>query len=155
MTSAKRDEQVHAALGCATPAEPPARLRERLLKRVESSPRTPGVLLNQDGLLIASSDRMAWITLAPGIDYKEIHVDAARKYSTMLVRMEAGARYPSHRHNDVEELFLISGDLHVAGETMRSGDYCRAERETVHDETFSEGGCVFLLKASQENEVVA
>ena len=66
--------------------------------------------------------------------------------------MESGAYYPSHRHVGIEELFVLSGDLHVEGQTMHSGDYCRAESGTIHGETFTDGGCLFLLLASQETE---
>lgn len=69
--------------------------------------------------------------------------------------MDAGAHYPSHRHADVEELFVLSGDLHVAGEVMSAGDYCRAETESVHGETFSETGCLFLAMSSQRNQFLA
>ena len=80
---------------------------------------------------------------------------APRKYLTCLVRMEPGAHYPSHRHADAEELFLLSGDLHVGPEVMHAGDYCRADAETIHSETSSETGCQFLLLASQNNQIVA
>src|SRR5437870_3850419 len=36
---------------------------------------------------------------------------------------------------------------------MRSGDYCRADSGTIHGETFSDSGCLFLLSASPQNEV--
>lgn len=28
-----------------------------------------------------------------------------------LVRMDAGARYPSHRHREIEELFMLAGHM--------------------------------------------
>jgi hypothetical protein len=53
--------------------------------------------------------------------------------------MDAGAHYPSHSHAEIEELFMLSGDLHVEGQLMRSGDYCRGDSGSVHGETFTEG----------------
>ena len=73
----------------------------------------------------------------------------------MLVRMGAGARYPSHRHKDVEELFMLSGDFHVADTTMGPGDYCRGETGSMHGETYTESGAMFLLMTSQANELLA
>lgn len=35
-----------------------------------------------------------------------------------------------------------------------TGDYCRADSGTIHGETFTETGCLFLLLASQDNQVV-
>ena len=33
---------------------------------------------------------------------------------------------------------------------MFAGDYCRADLDSVHDESYSETGCGFLLMASPE-----
>jgi len=142
------------AIGKSVPASPPPQLRERLRSQLHVSSRVPGVLLQQSGLLISRSDELAWRAMAPGISYKPLYEDLARKYSTSLVRMDAGAHYPSHRHSEIEELFLLSGDLHVEGQIMHSGDYCRADSGTIHGETFTDCGCLFLLLASQENEVL-
>jgi anti-sigma factor ChrR (cupin superfamily) len=141
-------------IGESVPATPSERLRERLLSRVKKSPPAPGILLRQSGLLIARSDEFVWQPMAPGISYKPLYEDAARSYNTSLVRMDAGARYPSHHHAEIEELFLLSGDLHVENEVMRPGDYCRGDSGTMHGETFSDAGCLFLLMASQQNRIV-
>jgi anti-sigma factor ChrR (cupin superfamily) len=142
-------------IGESVPADPPKRLREKLLHSITHEPRVPGILLQQSGLLIARSDEFTWQPLAPGIFSKTLYQDAARKYQTALVRMDAGAHYPSHSHAEIEELFMLSGDLHVEGQLMRSGDYCRGDSGSVHGETFTDTGCLFLLMASQENQIVA
>ena len=147
--------QVADGIGKSVPANPPTQLRERLRSRLSRSSRVPGVLLHQSGLLISRSDELSWLTMAPGIAYKPLYEDSARKYNTALVRMEPGSRYPSHRHSEIEELFLLSGDLHVEGQIMHPGDYCRADSGTIHGETFTDSGCVFLLLASQENELLS
>ena len=49
---------------------------------------------------------------------------------------------------------MLSGDLHVEDQVMRTGDYCRADSGTIHGETFTDGGCLFLLMASQDNQVL-
>jgi hypothetical protein len=141
-------------IGESVPTAPPQQLRERLLSTVNRSPRTAGILFEQSGLLIARSDELAWKTLAPGIFYKPLYQDADRKYNTSLVRMEAGAHYPSHHHAAIEELFMLSGDFHLEDLVIYAGDYCRADSGTIHGETFTDMGCLFLLMASQENRIV-
>ena len=136
-------------------AEPPAGLRQRVLGRARRTPRFPGVILQEPGLLIARSAEVEWQQVAEGVQFKPLYLDSDRHYQTGLVRMAAGASYPSHRHKDVEELFVLSGDLHVAGEVMGPGDYCRADADTVHGMTRSDTGCLFLLLASQMNQVIA
>jgi anti-sigma factor ChrR (cupin superfamily) len=147
--------EVVGVLGESVQAAPPPPLRRRLLDRVGGAPRRPGVLLQQTGLLISRSSELAWREMAPGIVYKPLFEDLDRNYNTSLIRMEAGAHYPGHRHSGIEELFLLSGDLSVEGQVMRTGDYCRADSGTIHGETFTDGGCLFLLMASQLNELLA
>jgi quercetin dioxygenase-like cupin family protein len=146
---------VSIAIGSSVPADPPSKLRERLLARIEQTPRIPGRVFDQNGLIIARSEEIAWKAIAPGVAYKPLYRDKARNYDTALVRMDAGAHYPSHRHAQVEELFVLSGDLHVEEQVMYAGDYCRANLDSVHQQSFSEGGCVFLMMASPENQILA
>jgi anti-sigma factor ChrR (cupin superfamily) len=149
-----------------TPAKPSETVRRRLLDSLTAEPQTPTarpellttatkgiLLLRQPGLLIARSAEMPWEQVAPGISRKILSVDSDRSYSTCLIRAEAGARYPRHRHVDVEELLVLEGDLHVHGVVMRAGDYCRAEPDTIHEETFTESGCVLLQIASQLDQI--
>lgn len=159
---------VMGRLASSVAATPPETLRERLGERlaretagggesaaIDPKPQGSGVVLNEGGLLIARSLAIAWQALAPGIEFKPLFVDSSAARLTALVRMAAGARYPSHRHAGTEELYLLEGDLVVEGNRMQPGDYCRAEVGSLHGETRSETGCLFILSASQQDEVMA
>ena len=148
-------ELVTDNLALVAAAEPPAGLRQRLLDKVRESKHRPGVVYQRDGLLIARAGEMEWRRVFPGVSVKRINRDAQTRYQTVLMRIDPGASYPEHRHHGAEELYLLSGDLHVAGEWMRAGDYCHAEANTVHLAARSEGGCVMLVRASMDDEVVA
>lgn len=151
----------------APPAAPSCRVRGRLLESLASGSKpvvasqspfsvvSKGVLLQQPGLLISRSSDMSWETVAPGILRKLLFVDAERRYNTSLLRVEPGTRYPSHRHADVEEILVLEGDLHIHGVVMRVGDYCRAEPDSIHQETFTEGGCLLLQLTSQLDQITA
>jgi quercetin dioxygenase-like cupin family protein len=147
-------------------ASPPLALRARLLERIagrgaaEGEPSTTAagdpVLFNEGGLLISRSTIVPWIPgNVAGVHVKPLFVDAARNYTTALVRMEPGTVYPSHRHNDVEELFLLEGALLVEGLRMGPGDYCRAEPNSLHGQVSTDSGALFLVLASNANEIVA
>jgi anti-sigma factor ChrR (cupin superfamily) len=139
----------------APPVAPPASLRERLLTGIKKAATEPPVerITLSPGLFLQFSERMAWQeTGIPGIKVKSLHVDPERRYATSLVMMAAGAIYPPHRHTDVEELFMLTGDVVVAGHPIHSGDYCRAESGTWHDAIRTENGCTFLAMASLDNE---
>jgi len=142
-------------LGKSSPAEAPAHLRHRLVEGVTRTPQTPGVVFNYAGLLVSRSSELPWQNIAPGVEVKTLYRDTERKYHTSLVHMQPRARYPSHRHRGIEELFMLEGELHVEGQVARAGDYCRASSDSIHGETFTEGGCSFLVIASLQDEVIA
>lgn len=148
------------------PVDPPSSLRSRLLERIgglaaasedaSSAGTVDPVLLNEGGLLISRSRAVPWSAgNVPGVHVKPLFVDPARNYSTALVRMDPGTVYPSHRHNDVEEVFLLEGDLLVEGLRMGPGDYCRAEPNSLHSQVRTDSGALFLVLASNANEIVA
>ena len=58
----------------------------------------------------------------PGIFSKPLFNDVNRQYVTQIVRMDPGTTYPSHRHSQVEELYLLEGDLLVEGQKMGPGE---------------------------------
>ncbi len=149
----------------ATPIDPPAVLRKRLLDRIAQTPAegddrpaagpSQAILLNQDGLLISRAPSMTWEKAPlPGLFVKTLYADREREYTTSLVRMEPGTTYPSHRHRDVEELYMLEGDLLVEGHRMRPGDYCRAEPDSLHGEVSTETGALFLVLSSRRNELI-
>jgi quercetin dioxygenase-like cupin family protein len=92
--------------------------------------------------------------MGPGIRVKLLYADAARKYRTTLVRMDAGAYMPKHHHKEIEELFILSGELHVQGQIARAGDYCRADADTVHEAAFTPSGAMFLAIACEQDEFI-
>ena len=160
-TELRTFDPVSAQLAFAAPlAEPPAGLRNRLMEKVskESSfgASRPGILFSQAGLLISRAAEMDWQSGAvAGVLSKPLFVDEKRGYATAVVRMAPGTRYPSHRHKDVEELYLIEGDLNVGGIPMRPGDYCRAEPESIHGVVSTEAGALFVVMSSTNDELLA
>src|SRR5215470_15669245 len=129
-------------IALASTQTPPTQLRSRVL---ETASRAASIRFSKNGLLIVGSNDIPWqASNIPGIQCRTLFDDASRKYSTYLVRMDPGTVYPSHRHADLEEVYVLQGDLLVEGYVMRSGDYCRAEVGTIHGEVRTESGCVLF-----------
>jgi len=151
---------VMADLAAGVSIAPPLTLRERLLQLVAENPTASGhardgVLLRKAGLLIMRSDELPWEAAPiPGVLSKSLFVDEKRKYATSLVRVEPKAVYPSHRHNDIEEVFLLEGDFFVDGVSMAPGDFCRSEPGSVHGPSTTESGALLLVFASQHDEIL-
>jgi quercetin dioxygenase-like cupin family protein len=93
-------------------------------------------------------------TAVPGIAARKLFVDHENGRVTMLVRMQPGASYPPHVHADVEECFVLAGDLSVGTQRMNAGDYQRAETGSTHAVQSTEKGCVLLLVSSFHDELV-
>ncbi len=158
----------------APPEAPPARLRDRLLEQIRLEAATtpdmdPQVWKKWEspggssassaetsvGWTSVPSDEGAWEeTGLPGISVRRLFVDPVRQYVTMLVRAAPGASYPPHRHYDVEECFVLEGDLHVDESVLHKGDYQRAEAGSIHNVQWTEGGCTILIVSSTRDELL-
>jgi quercetin dioxygenase-like cupin family protein len=93
-------------------------------------------------------------TAIPGITTRRLAVDRPARRVSMLVRMEPGTRYPSHRHGGAEECYVIAGDLRVGDVNMRAGDFQRAEAGSVHPVQSTDGGCLLLITSSLDDELL-
>ena len=58
-------------------------------------------------------------------------------------------------HSEIEELFLPPEIFMWKDRSCNAGDYCGADSGMIHVETFTDSGCLFLLLASQQNELVS
>jgi anti-sigma factor ChrR (cupin superfamily) len=127
------------ALALAVPRlEPPAQVRERVLDAARQPSRYT---------VWAADD--AWIpTGLPGIRARVLAVDKARSLVTLVIRAEAGAVYPPHKHRGPEECFVISGSVVIDGRVLRAGDFHHADEDSDHGEiTTTEGAEVLIVGA--------
>jgi anti-sigma factor ChrR (cupin superfamily) len=144
---------VGARLGAAAPARRPRPELRRLVQETVDRSAGDSATTEQDGVLFVRSQLLPWMTHPKaGVQIKRLHHDPQRGYRTSLVRMQPGDKYPRHRHSDVEEVYLIEGDLRVNGVVMSPGDYCRAEPGSSHNEVVTERGCTFMVVACEHDE---
>lgn len=139
------------ALAYAAPPHParPA-LRDAVLARI-GAPTEP--VVQREGLRFVFPSAMTWAAgRAKGVEVKRLVTDEAAGRNTSIVRMAPGTVYPTHRHAGIEEVYIIEGDLQVAGVTMRAGDYCRAEADSVHAGVHTVGGCVLVVTACARDD---
>ncbi len=162
----------------ASPVAPPSGIRDRLMEKVSaggaswdaSSDRPPPGKPREDVQvwkkwgrppgesggplhILRAGDEGFEPTAAPGVFAKPLHVDRERHYVTMLVRMEPGSSYPSHVHAGAEECYVLSGDLRVGEEVLKSGDYQCAAAGSLHGIQSTERGCLLLIISSQDDEL--
>jgi len=96
------------------------------------------------GYIYADSDD--WINLSiEGIKFKELAVNKEKGYIMLLMKIAAGAQYPSHHHNGAEECYILEGDLVAEGKTLGPGDFHHAEADSDHEPLYSNNGCTAIL----------
>jgi anti-sigma factor ChrR (cupin superfamily) len=88
-----------------------------------------------------------------GVTYKPLFVDPIGGQAASLVRLEAGAVYPAHRHTEVEHSFILEGDAVFDDHTLFAGDYEAAGAGRRHSSITSKTGCVVFLLHNRHDEV--
>jgi quercetin dioxygenase-like cupin family protein len=92
-------------------------------------------------------------TGSPGVFVRQLFVDRKQRSATMLIRMDAGASYPGHRHGGLEECYVLEGDLHHDDRVMRAGDFEVVSEGSRHGRQWTEGGCLLLIRSSLDDEL--
>jgi quercetin dioxygenase-like cupin family protein len=92
-----------------------------------------------------------WEEAAPGISCKLLATDTEKNRVSMLVRLAPGTDYPPHHHAEVEELYLLHGELMIDDKKIYPGDYIRAEADSVDHRVWSESGCTCVLLTSTKD----
>ena len=88
---------------------------------------------------------LAWADAMPGVRQKPIWQDKETRRRAMLVRFEAGAKLPLHRHIGDELIFIIEGsNADESGEVM-TGDMNFRPNGCVHTVTSRNGATVLGL----------
>lgn len=129
--------------------EVPSTIKQGLMERIKGVPQqSRGVRAGQDGLLILHSASVPWQeTGLPGMQWRPFSPKHANNRTMAMYRLAAGVTVPGHRHEGVEELYMLSGKLLVEGVPMNPGDYCRAEFGTMHAPVTALTDCEFLLSS--------
>ena len=93
-------------------------------------------------------------TGAKGVSVRRLFVDPSRGFATILVRMEPGSSYPSHRHGGLEQCYVLSGDLRHGDRVMRGGDYEVVSEGSKHGKQWTEEGCLLLIHSSLHDQLL-
>lgn len=143
-------EEVHAVglltLAVVTPQEAPALDLEAIVNEPKKPRNFP------PGFTHLPAGSGEWRDLpVKGARIKELSDQRADGFTTMLLEMDPGAKFPGHHHHGAEQVYLLDGDLWSDGEELSPGDFLRAAAETPHGGLYSEGGCHALIITAQEN----
>lgn len=135
-------EEVVELLGLgAPPIAPSPEVRQRLLDESAPKEENPSAA---DFTIIRGNDS-GWSPMADGVFMKELFVNKARGTTTFLLRIEPGGKVPPHRHNSIEEIFVLEGQCYINSEILQPGDYRCAQAGTADHLLTSENGTTVLV----------
>ena len=149
-------------LAMSSPAvRPPSRLREKVLRRVETAAAPAGEAQLPSSLLsglrfLNADDQRGWKQLpVPGAWIKLLSIERERGYAVLLGKLEPGVRYPAHINEGPEDLYILTGDLHVSGRALGPGDFHHADAGSHHEVNYSVEGCTLLAVIAADHPLVA
>ena len=143
-------------LAMTSPAQPPpAQLREKLLRRINQL--TAGAAMLGGLRFLDANDQRGWKQLppVPGAWIKLLSIERERGYAVLLGKLEPGVRYPAHVNEGPEDLYILTGDLHVSGRTLGPGDFHHADAGSRHEVNYSVEGCTLLAVLAADHPLVA
>jgi anti-sigma factor ChrR (cupin superfamily) len=117
----------------APPREPPAGLWGRIASAMGPDAKALGVVSQA-----LSEGR--WRRMAPGVQIKPLWGPR-----TFLLRCEAGATVPAHRHRTFEHTLVLSGDIQTDHGELLAGDY-EGNPAGPHASWSTRAGCVVLVQ---------
>jgi anti-sigma factor ChrR (cupin superfamily) len=135
---------------------PPQELRQRILRRIETVEDRPNLVpppqILTRFLFVGADDPAGWKQLpVPGASIKLLSVNRERGYAVLLGRLAPGVRYPAHTHEGAEDLFILTGDLHIGDRRLGPGDFHHSEAGTTHPDNHSVEGCTLLAVLSTDH----
>jgi anti-sigma factor ChrR (cupin superfamily) len=131
--------------GTIPAAVPPAGLRQRVL--------TETVLPRGVVALVRDAKRDWHPTPFEGVSIARLYEDPIRGELASLVRMQPGARFPTHQHASVEHCYVVEGDLVFEDHTMTTGDYSAGSPGKIHTSATTIKGCTLFLVHNVRDEV--
>lgn len=107
-----------------------------------------------DKVIVRSAyDSSGWTESGlPGITIKPLYSNQALGTQTALVRLAPGTHYPKHRHIGTEECLVMEGVLRMDDITLNAGDFVVNQDGEIHQDTWTDEGCLLLLSGSLNDE---
>jgi quercetin dioxygenase-like cupin family protein len=143
---------------------PPAELKKKIFDRIESVTDKGKHAIQDQGFPSAAKPCFVFHGADEAKGWKELPVRGAwikllslekdRNYAILLGKLEAGVRYPAHTHPSAEELYILTGDLHIGDRTLGPGDFHHADAGTAHGVNYSVEGCTLLAVLPADHDLV-
>lgn len=111
-------------------------IKDRLLQRVRDS---------RTAHLTVRADEGAWESMGPLVDRRILSDDGVTR--TFIMRLQPGARRPSHSHADQETSYVLQGSVRYGALELKAGDYHEAAPGSAHESVETDTGALVLIRA--------
>ena len=91
-----------------------------------------------------NTDSVPWIETGPGNRMKVIYHDPVTDMLTILSKLEPGSGIPAHKHEDLEQTFVLEGSLVDAEGECTAGNFVIRAKGSHHAPT-APNGCTMLV----------
>lgn len=143
---ARWEVRLGALAAAVPPTTPPRAVFDRALAQVREA-RTAGS--GGGGTLTVRAQEGSWRPMAPGVTVKTLWRDRRSGRWSALLRVEPGAVYPPHDHDEDEECLVLEGELRFGDLLLKAGDFHLARKGHRHPEASSPGGCLLYLSGAR------
>lgn len=140
------DMAMALALAEAIPlSAPPPTLRDRVLREA---------MLPRGVAALVRGSALKWLaTPFEGVFTAKLYADSIRGERASLLRVAPGAKYPAHRHSQVEHCYVLQGDVVYNDHTLYAGDYEAVPAGTDHSPITTNTGCLLFLIHNKNDAV--
>jgi len=130
-----RQTGIHFAGTCA-------RLTHKTTLEEETMPETSS--LDALASRFIATDEVPWIENAPGQKIKVIYHDPVSGMLTILSKLEPGAGIPPHKHEDLEQTYVLEGSLVDDEGECTAGNFVIPAKGSRHA-PIAPKGCTMLV----------
>ena len=126
-------------------------LMEHAVQETTASARQRAAQPTIGGSVYVKPQEIAWEpTQFDGISIKVLYEDKAKGEMTCLLKWEAGATLPMHKHPEIEQTYVIEGSFYDHDGICRAGEFVWRRVGSFH-ETHSDEGAVILAVYRKPN----
>ena len=89
-------------------------------------------------------ESLPWVDTAPGNQMKVLMHDPETGMLTLITRLAPGARVPYHRHEDLEQTYILEGSLEDDEGACTAGNFVIRPKGSKHSPV-APNGCTMLV----------
>ena len=123
------------------PSQHLARLRDRVMKRVDDEAATASPYITIRG------DDGPWIETAPLVEKKVLTVNNETGIESYLLRLHPGASPDRHLHEEDELCIVLEGDVSFDDVHLKAGDFHLARKGSWHGRASTVNGALIFLQS--------